>query len=80
MSREKASLAQGIFAGLPFVPSMAKEANRLGQQAVNSSIQLGKQGRDVTQAWLDDLGNQLNNFGPQLRVADGVGNVNKYRE
>ncbi|MED3965856.1 ribonuclease YeeF family protein [Niallia taxi] len=78
--QRKASLAQGIFAGLPFVPSMAKEANRLGQQAVKSSVQLGKQGRDVTQAWLDDLGNQLNNFGPQLRVADGVGNVNKYRE
>ncbi len=78
--QRKVSLAQGIFAGLPFVPSMAREANRLGHQAVNSSVQLGKQGRDVTQAWLDDWGNQLNNFGPQLRMADGIGNVNMYRE
>ncbi|MEY8742414.1 ribonuclease YeeF family protein [Bacillales bacterium AN1005] len=73
--QRKASLAQGIFAGLPFVPSVAREANRLGQQAVHSSVQVGKQGKDVTQAWLDNLSNQLNNFGPQLKMADGNGNM-----
>jgi len=36
-----ASLAQGIFAGFPFVPSMARGANRLGKQAVNASVQIG---------------------------------------
>lgn len=72
-----ASLAQGIFAGLPFVPSMAKEASRLGKQAVNASVQIGKQGSGISRAWLDNLSDQLNNFGPQLSAAGVNHNVNR---
>lgn len=72
-----ASLAQGIFAGLPFVPSMAKEATRLGKQAVNASVQIGKQGSEISRAWLDNLSDQLNNFGPQLSAAGVNHNVNR---
>ena len=72
-----ASLAQGIFAGLPFVPSMAKEAARLGKQAVNASVQIGKQGSEISRAWLDNLSDQLNNFGPQLSAAGVNHNVNR---
>lgn len=72
-----ASLAQGIFAGLPFVPSMAKEASRLGKQAVNASVQIGKQGSEISRAWLDNLSDQLNNFGPQLSAAGVNHNVNR---
>uniref|UniRef100_UPI003F4912B4 ribonuclease YeeF family protein n=1 Tax=Niallia taxi TaxID=2499688 RepID=UPI003F4912B4 len=72
-----ASLAQGIFAGLPFVPSMAREATRLGKQAVNASVQIGKQGSGISRACLDNLSDQLNNFGPQLSAAGVNHNVNR---
>lgn len=75
--QRNASLAQGIFAGLPFVPSMAREATRLGKQAVNASVQIGKQGSEISRAWLDNLSDQLNNFGPQLSAAGVNQNVNR---
>ncbi|MED4040364.1 ribonuclease YeeF family protein [Niallia taxi] len=75
--QRNASLAQGIFAGLPFVPSMAREAHRLGKQAVNASVQIGKHGSEVSRAWLDNLSDQLNNFGPQLSAAGVNHNVNR---
>jgi len=75
--QRNASLAQGIFAGLPFVPSLASEAYRLGKQAVSASVQIGKQGSEVSQAWLDNLSDQLNNFGPQLSAAGVNHNVNR---
>ena len=39
-----ASLSQGIFAGLPFaphLPGMMQKADRLSQEAVNRTVQLG---------------------------------------
>lgn len=75
--QRNASLAQGIFAGLPFVPSMAREAYRLGKQAVSASVQIGKQGSEVSRAWLDNLSDQLNNLGPQLSAAGVNHNVNR---
>jgi len=50
--QRQASLTQSIFAGLPFVPGMAKEANRIGQQAINSTVQIDKQGADVSRAFM----------------------------
>lgn len=75
--QRNASLTQGIFAGLPFVPSMAREAYRLGKQAVSTSVLIGKQGSEVSRAWLDNLSDQLNNFGPQLSAAGVNHNVNR---
>ena len=75
--QRQASLTQSIFAGLPFVPGMAKEANRLGQQALNSTVQIGKQGADVSRAFMDDLGRSLNTS-PNAAFAGGVGNMNSY--
>lgn len=75
--QRQASLTQSIFAGLPFVPGMAKEAGKLGQQALNSTVQIGKQGADVSRAFMDDLGRSLNT-GPNVAFAGGVGDVNSY--
>ncbi|MEK4669322.1 T7SS effector LXG polymorphic toxin [Niallia sp. FSL R7-0271] len=75
--QRQASLTQSIFAGLPFVPGMAKEANRLGQQALNSTVQIGKQGADVSRAFMDDLGRSLNTS-PNAAFAGGVGNMSSY--
>ncbi|UPO87356.1 T7SS effector LXG polymorphic toxin [Niallia sp. Man26] len=75
--QRQASITQSIFAGLPFVPGMAKEANRLGQQALNSTVQIGKQGADVSRAFMDDLGRSLNTS-PNAAFAGGVGNMNSY--
>ncbi|MCE4049582.1 ribonuclease YeeF family protein [Bacillus sp. Au-Bac7] len=75
--QRQASLTQSIFAGLPFVPGMAKEANRLGQQALSSTVQIGKQGADVSRAFMDDLGRSLNTS-PNAAFAGGVGNMNSY--
>ncbi len=75
--QRQASLTQNIFAGLPFVPDMAKEANRLGQQALNSTVQIGKQGADVSRAFMDDLGRSLNTS-PNAAFAGGVGNMSSY--
>ncbi len=75
--QRQASLTQSIFAGLPFVPGMAKEANRLGQQALNSTVQIGKQGADVSRAFMDDLGRSLNTS-PNAAFAGGVGNMGSY--
>ena len=75
--QRQASLTQSIFAGLPFVPGMAKEANRLGQQALNSTVQIGKQGADVSRAFMDDLGRSLNTS-PNAAFAGGVGNMESY--
>ncbi|MGG4466559.1 hypothetical protein ABER68_00815 [Paenibacillus alvei] len=75
--QRQASLTQSIFTGLPFVPGMAKEANRLGQQALNSTVQIGKQGADVSRAFMDDLGRSLNTS-PNAAFAGGVGNMGSY--
>lgn len=75
--QRQASLTQSIFAGLPFVPGMAKEAGKLGQQALNSTVQIGKQGADVSRAFMDDLGRSLNT-GPNVAFAGGVGDVSSY--
>jgi len=75
--QRQASLTQSIFAGLPFIPGMAKEANRLGQQAINSTVQIGKQGADVSRAFMDDLGRSLNTS-PNAAFAGGVGNMGSY--
>ncbi|MED3964073.1 polymorphic toxin type 15 domain-containing protein [Niallia taxi] len=75
--QRQASLTQSIFAGLPFVPGMAKEAGKLGQQALNSTVQIGKQGADVSRAFMDDLGRSLHT-GPNVAFAGGVGDVNSY--
>ncbi|MFP9128417.1 T7SS effector LXG polymorphic toxin [Niallia sp. BSM11] len=75
--QRQASLTQSIFAGLPFVPGMAKEANRLGQQALNSTVQMSKQGADVSRAFMDDLGRSLNTS-PNAAFAGGVGNMSSY--
>ncbi|MDK8640194.1 T7SS effector LXG polymorphic toxin [Niallia taxi] len=75
--QRQASLTQSIFAGLPFVPGMAKEAGKLGQQALNSTVQIGKQGADVSRAFMDDLGRSLNT-GPNVAFAGGVGDVGSY--
>ena len=75
--QRQVSLTQSIFAGLPFVPGMAKEAYRLGQQAINSTVQIGKQGADVTRAFMDDLGRSLNTS-PNAAFAGGVGNIGSY--
>ena len=72
--QRQASLAQSVFAGLPFVPSMAK-ASKLGHQAVNSTVQFGKQGADLTTSVIDDLGQKIN-IGPNVSFADGIGNLN----
>ncbi|WP_235907161.1 hypothetical protein [Niallia circulans] len=73
-----ASLSQGIFAGLPFVPNlpgMMKEADRLSQEAVNKTVQLGKQGLDITWAWADDVTNNINPYN-RLVADSGVVRVN----
>ncbi|WP_182102109.1 T7SS effector LXG polymorphic toxin [Niallia taxi] len=75
--QRQASLTQSIFAGLPFVPGMAKEAGKLSQQALNSTVQIGKQGADVSRAFMDDLGRSLNT-GPNVAFAGGVGDVSSY--
>lgn len=75
--QRQASLTQSIFAGLPFVPGMVKEAGKLGQQALNSTVQIGKQGADVSRAFMDDLGRSLHT-GPNVAFAGGVGDVNSY--
>lgn len=75
--QRQASLTQSIFAGLPFVPGMAKEAGKLGQQALNSTVQIGKQGADVSRAFMDDLGRSLHT-GPNVAFAGGVGDVGSY--
>ncbi|MED4039088.1 polymorphic toxin type 15 domain-containing protein [Niallia taxi] len=75
--QRQASLTQSIFAGLPFVPGMAKEAGKLGQQALNSTVQIGKQGADVSRAFMDDLGRSLHT-GPNVAFAGGVGDVSSY--
>lgn len=75
--QRQASLTQSIFAGLPFVPGMAKEAGKLSQQALNSTVQIGKQGADVSRAFMDDLGRSLHT-GPNVAFAGGVGDVNSY--
>ncbi len=75
--QRQASLTQSIFAGLPFVPGMAKEAGKLGQQALNSTVQIGKQGADVSRAFMDDLGRSLNT-GPNVAFAGGVGDASSY--
>ncbi|MED4054167.1 T7SS effector LXG polymorphic toxin [Niallia taxi] len=75
--QRQASLTQSIFAGLPFVPGMAKEAGKLGQQALNSTVQIGKQGADVSRAFMDDLGRSLHT-GPNVVFAGGVGDVGSY--
>ncbi|WOD63532.1 T7SS effector LXG polymorphic toxin [Niallia taxi] len=75
--QRQASLTQSIFAGLPFIPGMAKEAGKLGQQALNSTVQIGKQGADVSRAFMDDLGRSLHT-GPNVAFAGGVGDVNSY--
>ncbi len=75
--QRQASLTQSIFAGLPFIPDMAKEANRLGQQAINSTVQIGKQGADVSRAFMDNLGRSLNTS-PNAAFAGGVGNMSSY--
>ncbi|WOD63546.1 HNH endonuclease [Niallia taxi] len=56
---------------------MAKEAGKLGQQALNSTVQIGKQGADVSRAFMDDLGRSLHT-GPNVAFAGGVGDVNSY--
>ncbi|WOD65684.1 T7SS effector LXG polymorphic toxin (plasmid) [Niallia taxi] len=75
--QRQASLAQSVFAGLPFVPSMAREASKLGYQAVNSTVQFGKQGADITRSVIDDLGQKIN-IGPNVSFAGGIGNLNTY--
>ncbi|MDE5053903.1 HNH/ENDO VII family nuclease [Niallia taxi] len=56
---------------------MAKEAGKLGQQALNSTVQIGKQGADVSRAFMNDLGRSLNT-GPNVAFAGGVGDVSSY--
>ncbi|WP_182102104.1 hypothetical protein [Niallia taxi] len=51
---------------------MAKEAGKLGQQALNLTVEIGKQGTDVSRAFMDDLGRSLNT-GPNAAFAGGVG-------
>ena len=75
--QRQASLTQSIFAGLPFVPGMAKEAGKLGQQALNSTVQIGKQRADVSRAFKDYLGRSLHT-GPNVAFAGGVGDVSSY--
>ena len=75
--QRQASLTQSIFAGLPFIPGMAKEAGKLGQQALNSTVQISKQGADVSRAFMNDLGRSLNT-GPNVAFAGGVGDVSSY--
>lgn len=73
-----ASLSQGIFAGLPFaphLPGMMKKADRLSQEAVNRTVQLGKQGMDITRAWADDVAYNINPFN-RLVADSGVVRVN----
>ncbi|MCT2347594.1 T7SS effector LXG polymorphic toxin [Niallia taxi] len=73
--QRQASLAQSVFAGLPFVPNMASEASKLGRQAVNSTVQFGKQGADLTRSFIDDFGQKINT-GPNVSFAGGIGNLN----
>ncbi|MEI2466821.1 T7SS effector LXG polymorphic toxin [Niallia taxi] len=75
--QRQASLAQSVFAGLPFVPNMASEASKLGRQAVNSTVQFGKQGADLTRSFIDDFGQKINT-GPNVSFAGGIGNLNTY--
>ncbi|MEI2467775.1 hypothetical protein [Niallia taxi] len=73
-----ASLSQGIFAGLPFaphLPGMMKKADRLSQEAVNRTVQLGKQGMDITRAWADDVAYNINPYN-RLVADSGVVRVN----
>lgn len=73
--QRQASLAQSVFAGLPFVPSMAREASKLGRQAVNSTVQFGKQGTYLTRSFIDDFGQKINTS-PNVSLAGGIGNLN----
>ncbi|MGG4468475.1 hypothetical protein ABER68_10635 [Paenibacillus alvei] len=75
--QRQASLAQSIFAGLPFVPSMAKEATKFGQGALNTTIRVSKQGKELTYSWLNDLDKKID-FLPQLRTTNGVDIDNNY--
>ncbi|MGG0738459.1 ribonuclease YeeF family protein [Niallia taxi] len=75
--QRQASLAQSVFAGLPFVPSMAREATKFGQDALNTTISVGKQGKDLTYSWLNDLGGKIDSL-PQLRTTNGVDIDNNY--
>ncbi|MEY8741037.1 AHH domain-containing protein [Bacillales bacterium AN1005] len=56
---------------------MAKEAGKLGQQALNSTVQIGKQRADVSRAFKDYLGRSLHT-GPNVAFAGGVGDVSSY--
>jgi len=69
--QRQASLSQSIFAGMPFVPGIAKNATQIGQEAFNVTAQITRQGRDVTKGWMDELGQSLGSY-PKLITANGI--------
>ncbi|MEK4671389.1 T7SS effector LXG polymorphic toxin [Niallia sp. FSL R7-0271] len=77
-----ASLSQGIFAGIPFVPlapAMAKEAKSIGQNAYNQTVKVGKQGLDVSKTWLDNFKRNIRKSDNYV-FANGVDNLDDYLE
>ncbi len=77
-----ASLSQGLFAGIPFVPlapAMAKEAKSIAQNAYNQSVKIGKHGLDSSKNWLDNFKRNLKNSESYV-FADGIDNLDDYLE
>ncbi len=66
-----ASLAQSIFAGLPFVPAMAKEAKTLSQETANATVRLSQQSIEASKNFANDVSRMMNGS-PHYQTAEGI--------